>query len=85
MMTEPDRQPKKTIRQLREERGWTQPDLAGRLGVSQGAVSLWERGVRRPYRRTRLRLAELFGVSVEALALGAAEQVLQEPDQHGMG
>ena len=64
----------KTIRQLREEQGWTQQELAQRVGASQGAVSLWEHGVRQPYRRTRLRLAELFGIRVEDIALGPAEQ-----------
>ena len=75
---------KKTLRQLREERGWTQQELARRLGVTQGAVSLWERGVRRPYRRTRRRLAEVFGISIEDIALRPAEQAAQEPYQHGM-
>jgi len=67
-------QPQKTIRQLREERGWTQESLARRLGVGQSAVSAWERAERVPRQRYLLRLAELFDISVEDIALGPAEQ-----------
>ncbi len=29
----------------RKRQGWTQEDLAARIGVSKGAVSKWETGV----------------------------------------
>ncbi len=72
--TEPDRQPKTTIRQLRQARGWSQLDLALRLQVSPGAISFWERGTRRPQPRHQQGLASLFGVPVEAIAFGLASQ-----------
>jgi len=84
-MTEPARQPTKTLRQLREERGWTQETLARRLGVGQTAVSAWERGERVPRQRSILRLADLFGVPVAVITFGPAEPASQEPYQHGMG
>ena len=68
----------KTIRQLREERGWSQLDLAVRLGASVGAVYKWERGQAVPHLLYRRRLAAFFGVSVEAIAFGPAEQVRQD-------
>ena len=71
-------QPPKTIRQLRQERGWTQEQVARRVGVAQGTVSQWEHGNRRPYRRNLQRLADLFGVSITDIALGPAEQVPQD-------
>ena len=46
--------------------------------MDQGAISNWELGLRRPYRRNLQRLADLFGVSVEAIAFGPAEQVPQD-------
>ncbi len=64
---------RKTIRQLREERGWSQPDLAWRLRVVPRTVSAWERGEQVPRARTRQALAALFGVSVEAIAFGPAD------------
>ena len=64
---------RKTIRQLRQERGWTQETLARRLGVGQPAVSAWERGRHPPYPRHQRALADLFGVPVEAIAVGSAE------------
>ncbi len=66
-------QPLKTIRQWREEQGWSQLDLAGFLGVSQGLISRWERGVAIPPEPHQYRLARLFGVSVMAIAFGQAE------------
>ena len=72
-MAEPDRQPKKTLRQLREERGWTQAVLSTRLGVTPWSVAAWERGLVVPHRKHQQRLADLFGVSVETIAFGPAE------------
>ncbi len=69
---------KKTIRQLRQERGWTQETLARRLGAGQTAVSAWERGERVPRQRYLLRLADLFGISVEVITLGPADQPPQD-------
>ncbi len=64
---------RKTIRQLRQARGWTQEDLARRLGVTQGGVSTWERGRGTPWPKYQQRLADLFGVPVEAIAFGPAD------------
>lgn len=74
-MTEPDRQPKMTIRQLRQARGWTQEQPARRLGVQQAAVLQWERGYVVPRPTMQQRLADLFGVSVKDLVAAQAEQV----------
>ncbi len=60
----------KTIRQLREAWGWSQPVLAGRLGVSQATVSLWERGRVVPSPANRERLGECFGVPATTIAFG---------------
>ena len=71
-MAEPTRQPKQTIRQLRQARGWRQVDLAAHLGVTDTAVANWEGGRRWPSPTHRQRLADLFGVNVEAIAFGPA-------------
>ncbi len=66
--------PKKTIRQLREERGWLQLDMAQRLGVSASSISLWERGLVMPSPLHQAVLARLFGVSMTEIAFVEAEE-----------
>ncbi len=73
-MSSPIHRPTKTIRQLREERGWSQLDVAQRLGVHESMVSRWDRGERVPRARTQQRLAVLFGLSVDQIAFGQGEE-----------
>ena len=56
------------IRFYREERKMTQEQVADALGVSFQAVSSWERDEYKPDTDRLIRLAELFDVSVSALA-----------------
>ena len=56
-----------TIAALRKERGMTQLDLARQLGITDKAVSKWERGLSCPDLYTFPRLAEILGASVEEL------------------
>ena len=56
---------------LRRQRGMSQKELAARLGVSPSAVGMYEQGRREPDCAGLLKLAEIFGVSVDLL-LGAA-------------
>lgn len=55
------------ISRLRKAEEMTQERLAEALGVSFGAVSKWERGLAVPELGMIVRIAELFGVSVDAL------------------
>lgn len=59
----------KTIRQLREERGWTQFDLAVKVGVTTATVYNWERGKYEPRASQFRSLAEAFGVPMEGIQL----------------
>jgi transcriptional regulator with XRE-family HTH domain len=63
----------KTIRDLRTERGLTQPQLATRLRVAPGTIYRWEAGRSRPSAPRLRALAAVFGV-------GADEIALAEPD-----
>lgn len=55
----------RTIKELREERGWTQLDLANHVGVTPSTVYNWERGKFEP-RYSQLRLLALaFGVAMD--------------------
>jgi transcriptional regulator with XRE-family HTH domain len=53
------------LRQLREQRGLSQKDLAVQLGVRQSAISWWERGEREPSLSNAVKAAEFFGVNVQ--------------------
>ncbi len=64
---------KKTIRQLREERDWSQLDLTIRLGVNSSNITRWERGLAVPRHRNLSSLASVFGVGVQDIALVEAE------------
>ena len=65
------------VRDAREERGWTQADLAGRLGVSQGYVCLLERGQRSVPSRLAQRLAGLLNLSPSRRPLSATRAPLE--------
>jgi ribosome-binding protein aMBF1 (putative translation factor) len=53
------------VKRERLERGWTQKDLAGRLLVKQSTVAKWERKDAVFRKKTRQKLAKVFGVSEE--------------------
>ena len=55
------------ISTLRKEKGWTQKNIADELGITDKAVSKWERNIALPDIATIPKLAELLGVSVEEL------------------
>jgi transcriptional regulator with XRE-family HTH domain len=54
------------LRELREEKGMTQGQLAGMAGVSEQAVAQWERGLREPTWSNMVAVADALGVSTEA-------------------
>lgn len=60
------------IRELRIQRGLTQTELAGMLGVSKSVISSYENGVHLPPYDILIRLSSLFGVSCDYL-LGVAD------------
>ena len=64
----------KTIRELREERNWTQVALAHRVGVAPSTIYNWERGRFEP-RASQLReLASSFGIRMDEIDLVGEEE-----------
>ena len=55
------------IREAREAKGWTQAELAARIGVSRKTVNTVENGVFVPSTVVALKLARALGEPVEAL------------------
>ena len=63
------------IQKLRQEKGFSQEQLAERLEVSRQAVGKWEGGQSRPDMDKLITLAELFGVSTDYLLKEDGEPV----------
>ena len=55
------------LKSERDARGWTQAELAARVGVSRKPINTIENGVFVPSTITALKIAEAFGRQVEQL------------------
>lgn len=55
------------IQELRQQRDWSQADLAVRLGVSRQTVNALERGRYDPSLPLAFSIARLFGLSIEEI------------------
>ena len=55
------------VSSLRKEKGMTQLELADKMGVTDKAVSKWERDLSYPDINSISKLAEILGVSVDEL------------------
>lgn len=70
------------ISETRKQNGMTQLELAEKMGVTDKAVSKWERDLSCPDVNTLPRLAEVLGLSVEELLQGKSQK---EPANPGVG
>src|SRR5437763_1632884 len=61
------------LKRERQLRGWSQEDVAARIGSDSKTVSRWERGLTFPSTYFQQRLVDLFGKDAEALGF-IAEQ-----------
>ena len=58
------------LRRSREQKRWSQLDVAAKTGISNMSISNYEREEREPSLETLARLAELYAVSIDWLATG---------------
>ena len=56
------------LKELRVEKAIGQVELAKKLNVSKGIISLWENGLREPKLSNLIALATFFDVSIDYLA-----------------
>ncbi len=54
------------VKRERLEKGWTQKELADKLGVKQSSVAKWERDGALYRKSTRQKLASVFGISEDS-------------------
>lgn len=62
------------LKVFRKQGGFTQEDIAEKLGVSRQAVAKWERGETVPDVEMCIALAELYGTTVDALVRITTEE-----------
>ena len=73
------------IRNLRKRRGLSQSQLASLLGISDRAVSKWEKGYSQPSANHLIALAQIFGVNMNAfLSEERADGTLKAERTRGM-
>lgn len=64
---------KNRLKVLRAERDWSQADLADRLAVSRQTINSIETGKYDPSLPLAIKIARLFGLSVEAVFIAEDE------------
>ncbi|ASS67979.1 MULTISPECIES: helix-turn-helix domain-containing protein [unclassified Paenibacillus] len=62
----------RNLLRLREERGWTQYELADRLGIKRARYNAWENGLAKPRLDMLIKLAGFFEVTPDFLLEQAA-------------
>jgi len=67
MVNDQRRFPNLLLKRERESHGWSQEDLAEKVGTTQKIVSRWERGENTPLPYYRQKLCKLFGKNAEEL------------------
>ena len=65
----------KFIAECRKQKGLTQMQLAEKLGITDKAISKWERGIAMPDSSIMLQLCEILGISVNELLSGEKIQM----------
>ena len=56
-----------TFKELMKRKGYTQTELAEKLGVKQATISGWQNGLRMPRTKQLQVIAQALGVSVSTL------------------
>jgi transcriptional regulator with XRE-family HTH domain len=57
------------LKQLRQERGWSQAQLANKLDIHQKQISGYERNLHVPQTDVIIKMARLFNISLDYLVL----------------
>ncbi len=69
----------------RKQNGWSQEELAERLGVSRQSVSKWESGTSMPDINRILEMSELFAVTTDYLLKGSFGKRIEAPEIEAQG
>lgn len=64
------------IKQLREQSGFTQTELAKRLNITRSSVNAWEMGISVPSTQYVVELSDIFKVSTDYILRGDAHKTI---------
>jgi len=53
------------LKRIRQEKKWTQKELAEKIHKSVSVISSWERGIRMPNAQSILALSKILGIHIE--------------------
>lgn len=67
------------LKKLRKDSGFTQVDVAEKLGISQPAYASWERGIKKPTQENLVKIAQILNVSIDYL-VGNSDENLKEDE-----
>lgn len=68
----------KKLKELRKQFGMTQAELGSKVGVAKSTLSLYETGAHEPDIDTLMKLADIFGVSLDVLLDRKTEQTVDD-------
>jgi transcriptional regulator with XRE-family HTH domain len=68
------------LRELRQKRGMKQAEIAGLMGTTDKNWSSYERGITEPNIATLVKIAKIFGISVDTL-IGADTHKFRHTDE----
>ncbi|MDE6520859.1 MAG: helix-turn-helix domain-containing protein [Ruminococcus sp.] len=70
---------------LRKQKGLTQEEIAEKLGVSRQAVAKWEHGDTMPDIESCIKLADIYGITVDLLVRNAGAEEHTGDGKHIFG
>jgi len=73
------------VKELRKERGWSQGELADKVGTDARQISRYENGRITPSLDVVARLAEVFNISLDYLVVEGAQRRPLHVEDHGLG
>ncbi|MBQ8515686.1 MAG: helix-turn-helix domain-containing protein [Ruminococcus sp.] len=73
------------LKMFRKQSGYTQEEIAEKLGVSRQAVAKWEKGDTLPDIESCIKLADLYGIAVDMLVRNMSEEEHTGDGRHVFG
>ena len=69
------------LKNMKDESGLSQHELADKLGVSKSTIAMWESGRRKPDFYKLILIADFFNTSIDKLIFGEDKPTLQSESQ----